>query len=264
MSQKRSKTYTVKELARVARVTVRTLHHYDEIGLLAPASRTEAGHRIYGEAELVRLHQIRTFRALGLPLQQIANLINAPDDARRDAFLAQRVKLAAHLKETEAMLGELDRAIEILEKGNDMNTVNDSTLFDGFDPAAYEDEAKERWGETDAYKESARRTKKYKKEDRDALKKEAAEIYQDIAKALADGVASDSPEGLALAERHRLHIVRWFYPCSKTMHAGLADMYLADDRFRANMDKYGEGVTKFLSAAIKATAAQEDRAEKGS
>jgi hypothetical protein len=125
-------------------------------------------------------------------------------------------------------------------------------IFDGFDPAEYEQEAKQRWGETDAYKESARRTKQYKPEDWRQMKEEYDSIMNDAAAALRSSLAADDSAVMDIAERHRLSIDRWFYPCSARMHAALADMYEADHRFAHSIDKYAPGLTPFFSAAIRA------------
>ena len=127
-------------------------------------------------------------------------------------------------------------------------------IFDGFDPAKYEQEAKQRWGHTDAYKESVRRTKRYTKEDWLKIKAEQGDVYRDAAAAMKAGKKPSDPEVMDIAERHRLAIDRWFYPCSSMMHRGLASMYETDERFAATIDKAGEGLTPFLVAAIRANA----------
>ena len=131
-------------------------------------------------------------------------------------------------------------------------------LFDGFDPSRYEEEARQRWGDTDAYEESARRTSRYTEEDWKGLKSEQERIYNDAAAAMNAGTPPQDPVAMSVAERHRLLLDRWFYPCSKAMHRGLADMYEADARFAHNIDRHGKGLTPFLAAAIRANAAHAD------
>lgn len=126
----------------------------------------------------------------------------------------------------------------------------------GSQPKAWADEARERWGDTDAYKESARRTKEYGKEQWAAIKAELEGIEARMAELLAAGAAPESQEAMALAEEARLHIHRWFYPCSPGMHAGLAEMYTADARFRAHYDDRAPGLAGFVATAIKANAAR--------
>ena len=132
--------------------------------------------------------------------------------------------------------------------------MNMKQIFDGFEPSKYEAEVEQRWGHTDAYKESLKRTKSYTPEDWKQMQAEQASIYADAFAALKAGSAPDSVETMDIAERHRLSIDRWFYPCSLAMHASLADGYEADSRFAENIDKFGAGLTPFLSVAIRANA----------
>lgn len=127
-------------------------------------------------------------------------------------------------------------------------------LFDGFDPNTYEREAEQRWGNTEAYRESKRRTASYKAEDWARYKQDDASLMAELVAALHAGKAPDDPAVMDLAEQHRMLIDRWFYACSKEMHRGLADMYASDARFAQNIDKHGVGLTPFLSAAIRANA----------
>jgi hypothetical protein len=139
-------------------------------------------------------------------------------------------------------------------EGAQGGTMDMQQLFDGFDPSQYEAEVKERWGETDAYRESAKRAKRYGKDDWRRIRDEQAAIYADAAAALQAGRAPDSAEAMDVAERHRQSIERWFYPCGPAMHANLADMWEADARFAENIDKHASGLTPFLAAAVRAPA----------
>ena len=129
-------------------------------------------------------------------------------------------------------------------------------LFDGFDPAEYEDEARERWGHTDAYKESARRTKGYTERDWERFKAESEDIGLSIAALMDEGVAPDDPRAMDQVERHRLQIDRWFYPCSHEIHANLGLMYVADPRFKATYEKIHEGMAQYVCDAIQANLAR--------
>ena len=135
-------------------------------------------------------------------------------------------------------------------------------LFNGFDPSVHEAEVEERWGGP-ALEESKQRVKRYSAEDWKRWKAENAAVYGDAAAAMRRGIEPTSPEALAIAERHRLSIDKWFYPCSRAMHAGLADMYEADERFRATIDTAGEGLTTFLAAAIRANSSLKPEAVSG-
>jgi len=129
-------------------------------------------------------------------------------------------------------------------------------LFDGFDPSQYEEEAKRRWGHTEAYEESMRRTQRFSEEDWKRLRDEQSALYAEAAALLRAGTPPDSTEAMDVAERFRLSIDRWFYPCSHEMHRNLAALYESDPRFAENMDKHGRGLTAFLTQAIRANAAR--------
>ncbi|MEJ2504169.1 MAG: MerR family transcriptional regulator [Gemmatimonadota bacterium] len=246
---------TVGEVAALAHVTVRTLHHYDAIGLLRPTDRSGAGYRLYDDGDLARLHQVLLFRELGLPLDTIRGLLDAPAADRRRVLLEQRTALEARRRRTDAVIRAVDRAIDALETGDTMSETTMFEGFDAFDHAEYADEAEERWGGTDAYRESARRTKSYGKAEWSAIKAEADDLMERFAALMATGAGATGPEARALAEEHRRHIDRWFYPCPPRMHAGLADMYQADARFAGSFEKHGAGMAAFVSDAIRANAA---------
>ena len=129
-------------------------------------------------------------------------------------------------------------------------------LFGGFDPSRYEDEARQQWGKSEAFAESEKRTRRYTPDDWKALAAEQAAVYNDAYSALQAGQRPSDEAVMAIAERHRLSIDRWFYPCSHSMHSGLASMYESDDRFRQSIDKHGQGLTSFLAEAIRANTAR--------
>jgi DNA-binding transcriptional MerR regulator len=246
--------YQVKELAKLAGVSVRALHHYDSIGLLAPADRTDAGYRLYNGADLLRLQQILINRELGFSLETIRRRLDDPLFDHRQALLRQREELAARAERTRQMIHAVDAALSALQEES---TMDPKEIFGGFDPTPYEDEVKGRWGDTNAYRESARRTQGYSAEDWARYKSESDAIMKEAAAAMRAGKQPDDVEAVAIAERHRLSIDQWFYPCSPQMHAGLADMYESDGRFAANIDTCGEGLTPWWSAAIRANARQQ-------
>lgn len=252
----RSRTYQVKDVARLTRVSVRTLHHYDAIGLLVPSGRTAAGYRLYTDTDLLRLQQILIGRELGLPLEEIRQSLDDPRFDRKAALLDQRQRLRDRAQQAEAMIRAIDAALAALDGSATTGDISMADLFDGFDPSLYEEEARQRWDKTAAFAESEKRTTGYTPNDWKALKAEQAAVYDAAVAALKAGKATTSVEAMDIAERHRLSIDRWFYPCSHTMHQGLASMYESDDRFRQSIDRYGEGLTTFLAEAIRANAAR--------
>jgi len=247
------KNYQVKELARLAKVTVRTLHHYDNIGLLEPSGRTRAGYRLYEDKDLLRLQQILICRELGMPLEQIRRTLDDPTFDQKAALLHQRDQLVQQARETQAMIRSVEAALATIRGDIEMNAEN---LYDGFDPEEHKDEAQKRWGETDAYRESARRTKKYTPKDWEGIRAADQANVRELATKLAEGTSPEDDEVLELAEQHRLHIDRWFYPCSHSMHAQLAELYVSDSKFTAAYDQHGEGLAAFIAAAIRANTAK--------
>jgi len=260
----RGRSYQVKDVAEIAGISVRTLHHYDEIGLLAPSARSDSGYRLYSDDDLLRLQQIMVNRELGLPLEEIRRLLDDPGFDRRQALVAQRAELTKRARQTDAMLRAVDAALARLdapdgveeEKGQ---TMDDAALFQGFDPSKYEAEAEQRWGGTEAFRESKRRTRKYTTADWQRITAEQAAIYADAFQALQAGKPPDDPQAMDAAERHRLSIDRWFYPCGHEMHRRLASLYEQDGRFAANIDKFGAGLTPFLAEAIRRNASRHGR-----
>jgi MerR family transcriptional regulator, thiopeptide resistance regulator len=245
------RTYTVGELADLAHVTIRTLHHYDAIGLLSPSERTASGYRLYRHDDLEQLQQILLFRELDFPLDAIGRLLLDPNFDRRAALVAQRDQLAGRARRMAAILAAIDTALDALSKGTTMTDTDMFEVFGDFDPTAYEAEVKERWGDTDAYAMSTRRASRYTKDDWKEIKAESQAIGAGLGAALASGLEPGDPAVQALVERHRLQIDQRFYPCSKEMHATLGDMYVADPRFAATYEKIQTGLARFVRDAIR-------------
>jgi DNA-binding transcriptional MerR regulator len=243
---------TVGEVARLAGLTVRTLHHYDEIGLLVPAKRTTAGYRLYRRGEVERLQEVLFFRELGFGLEAIKEIVNRPGYHRISALLRQRELLEAKAERLLEMIDAVDAVVESEGQGMAMNNEEMLEVFSGFDPSEHEAEARERWGETDAYQESARRTATYTKQDWEEMGREADEINAAFLALMEAGTPAGSTEATALAERHRSHISKWFYECTPEIHSNLGAMYVADSRFTENIDKAGEGLARYVSEAIAA------------
>lgn len=245
--------YKVGTVAQIAKVTIRALHHYDEIGLLTPSGRSGAGYRLYTHADIERLQQIRFHRELGMPLDRIRDILDAPSFESRAALLEHRKHLTTRLHETEALVATIDRMLDTHQGGKTMNAKD---MFDGFEPDQYEPEAKAAWGNTPSWKEAQRRTKSYGPEQWSTIKAEEKAIVQSLAANQAAGDATDSDVAMESAEAHRLHLDRWYYPCSPQMHAGLAEMYTSDPRFAKHFNDYGDGLAAYVAEAIRANAAR--------
>src|SRR4051794_8990724 len=246
----------VGEVAVLAGVTVRTLHHYDRIGLLSPSERTPAGYRRYTPSDLDRLHQVLVYRALGFPLEEIATLLDDPDADPVAHLRRQLTLLRERLDRTQAMVAAVEKEMEAHTMGISLTPEERFEVFGEHDPAQYDAEVEERWGETDAYQESQRKTASYTKDDWLRIKAEGEDIERRFASALAAGVAADSGQAMDLAEEHRQQISRNFYDCSPEMHAGLGRMYVEDERFTAHYEQVAPGLARYVSTAVQANAAR--------
>jgi len=248
-------SYTVGKVARLAGVTVRTLHHYDEIGLLSPSDRSSTGYRRYDDADLERLQQIMYYRELGFPLEEIAEIINDPAADPASHLRRQHELLSERVAKLQKMINAIEFAMEADKVGINLTPEERFEVFGDFNPDDYAEEVQERWGDTDAYRESARRVSRYTKADWQAIKAQSEDWGRRIVAVMESGAAPDSSEAMELAEEHRQQISQWYYECSYEIQTGLAEMYLADERFMATYEAIKPGLTVFLRDAILANAA---------
>ncbi|MEU7589086.1 MerR family transcriptional regulator [Micromonospora sp. NPDC049230] len=246
--------YTVGQVAKVARVTVRTLHHYDEIGLLSPSGRTPAGYRRYDDADLQRLQLVLYYRELGFPLEEITAIIDDPAADPAAHLRRQHELLTGRVKRLQEMVTAIEFAMEASKMNIQLTPEERFEVFGDVDPEQYEAEVEQRWGDTEAYRESNRRVARYTKADWLRNKAENEDWGRRIVAVFGSGVPADSPEAMDLAEEHRQLISRWFYECPYEMHTGLADMYLADERFTAYYENMAPGLAVYLNEAIHANA----------
>jgi len=246
-------SYTVGQLAALAHVTVRALHHYDEIGLLTPTGRTDAGYRRYSERDVERLQQVLFYRELGFPLDRIAALLDGETDPAAH-LRTQRRLLTERIARLQAMISAIDQTMEANEMGLRLKPEERFEVFGDFVPEDHEAEARARWGSSPAFDESQRRAAQYSKDDWLQLKKEAGDIVEGLAAAMGAGVSADNVEAMDLAERHRQHITRWFYNCSYEIHRGLGEMYVTDPRFTTHYDAAAPGLAVYVRDAILANA----------
>ena len=237
---------------------MRTLHHYDEVGLLRPSGRSAAGYRVYGDDDLVRLQHILGYRELGFALDAIAGILDDPELDPVDHLRQQHALVMDRIGRLQQQLAAIEKALEARQMGILLNPEEMFEVFGDFDPAEHEAEAQERWGDTDAYRESRRRTSSYGKADWLQIKAESEEVVARLLRAMQEGLAPTSTEAMDAAEAHRAGISRWFYDCDYAMHRGLADMYVADPRFTAHYDDKAPGLAAYVHDAVHANA---DRAD---
>jgi DNA-binding transcriptional MerR regulator len=245
---------TVSELARLSGVTIRTLHHYDEVGLLTPTARSTSGYRLYDEDDVERLAQIVAYRASGMPLSHIGEVLDA-EPGERSAHLRRQIALLDERRDlVERQRAVLVKALEAMAMSMNLDPEEIFEVFGDDDPRQYAEEAAERWGDTDAYAESWRRTSSYTKDDWKQAQSEAEAVVEEFMRCKGEGLPADSTRAKAAAERHRQNITQWYYDCTYEMQVGLAEMYLADPRFMAYYEKRMPGLTQYVHDAILANA----------
>lgn len=239
--------YTVKQLAELSGITVRTLHHYDEIGLLKPAFVARNGYRYYEEAELVRLQQILFFRELSLPLEDIKRIMSQPDLDIVAILRDQRRLMQLKRSRLNGLIKAIERTITNMM--NDKKTP-DEELYDAFkddDIRAYQDEAKERWGNTEAYKESMAKVHTMTKKEMEKLKEDGRAFTKRLAESMDKGIYDAEVQAL-IAKHHEG--INFFYACGYDMYRGLGRMYVDDPRFTAYYDGFRPGLAVFMRDAI--------------
>ena len=233
---------TVKEVVEITGVSVRTLHHYDAIGLLKPAAVTDAGYRLYDDTALERLQSILLFRQLQFPLKEIKEILDAPDFDSR-AALEQQIEL---LRLQKAHLEELIEFAQKLQKGE--NTM-DFKAFDTSKIDTYAAEAKAKWGKTDAYKEFEKKTAGQSAEQQQKTADALMDIFAEIGG--IRHLAPESAEAQALVKKLQDFITANYYTCTKQILRGLGMMYIAGDSMTENIDRAGgEGTAEFAHRAI--------------
>ncbi|WP_276357967.1 MerR family transcriptional regulator [Cohnella caldifontis] len=243
----------VKEISELAGVSVRTLHHYDEIGLLTPSSVTPAGYRLYSGEDLERLQQILFFKEIGFSLQEIKEILDSPGFDRGQALKAHRGLLLEKRARLDRMLETVERTIRSIEGGSPMA---DKELFEGFDmnaikehQAKYAEEARQTYG-TKVVEETERRVGSYSEEKWKEMHAQTGAIYVRIASRMPYG-PEDAEAQEAVGEWHRF-INDHYYDCTLEIFRGLGDMYVADGRFTANIDKHAPGLARFMKEAMHA------------
>lgn len=244
--------YKIKEVADMAGISVRMLHHYDKIGLLKPESVSAAGYRLYSDENLDRLQQILFFKELNFPLQEIKIILGSPNFNKKEALETHRQLLLEKKVRLEKIIQSVDKTISSIEGGIKMNKKEVLGAFDMTEieehQKKYSEEVKNKYGNTSAYKESNEKTSKYTKEDWSNIMKGWDEIYKKLANLMDKN--PDDKEVQESVHQFREHISKNFYDCTPEIFRGLGELYINDERFTANIDKYKVGLSKFLREAI--------------
>jgi DNA-binding transcriptional MerR regulator len=242
-------SFTINKLAKLAGVSVRTLHYYDAIGLLKPSRVGENSYRYYEEADLSRLQQILFFRELDFPLEKIKEIMHAQSYSPLEALEEQKQLLEIKKKHVEGLLATITQTIRSMKGGESMSNDDKFSAFNDPTYQQHKDEAEKRWGLTDAYKQSMERVGKMTKADLEAIKAEQEDYTQKLAMLFTRGAAVDSVEVQDQVDRHYKQMCR-FYDPSYEMYKGLGQMYVQDPRFTATYDAYVHGLAVFLRDAM--------------
>jgi len=242
---------TVKEVSELTGVSIRTLHHYDEIGLLKPTQVTEAGYRLYDDQALEKLHTILLFRELEFPLREIRTIMESPSFDPTEA-LDQQIEL---LQKQYTHIGRLIAlACEIQKRGK---SAMGFEAFDKSEIEQYKQEARERWGGTEAYQEYVMKQMRLTPDESRRQGEEVIDFLKDIGQ--MRHLSVESAEVQQKVKELQALFTRNFYNCTNQILSALGEMYVDNNRFRRNIDKEcGEGAAEFLRDAIRVYCASEE------
>ena len=240
---------TVNEVSKMTGVSIRTLHYYDQIGLLSPTSITEAGYRLYDDTALERLQHIMLFRELQFPLKDIGDILNASNFDRNKA-LEQQIQLLTLKKEHIENLITFARGIRGIGVKNMKNM--DFSAFDVKKLDEYAAQAKAAWGQTEAYKEFEEKEKGRTKEQSDQIAEGTMALFTEFGLLMKEGKTADSDEAQAQVKKLQDYITEHFYACTKEILRSLGKMYSGGGSMTDNINKYaGEGTAEFTAEAIR-------------
>lgn len=245
-------TFTVGEVAAMAGVTVRTLHHYEEVGLVVP-SRSPSGYRHYDESHIDRLTRALYYRELGLPLPEITSILDDPATDTAAHLRRHRDLVRRRLARLTEVLASIEKELEAHRMGTRLSAEEKLEIFgEGYDPA-WETEAEERWGGTAAWRAGQQSAAALSKEDWMRVKADGDALMARFAEAFDAGVAATTPQAMDLAEQHR-RSVEAFYPCSHEQHRCIAQTYVSDPRLLATYDAIAPGLAQWVHDAVQANA----------
>ena len=237
----------IKEFAELTGVSVRTLHYYDEINLLKPSYVDEQnGYRFYDENSLERMQEILFYRELDFSLKSIAEILASPNYDKQQALAEQKRLLTLKKDRLERLIAALEQA----EKGEITMSAFDNSEYETA-RQQYEAEAKQRWGDTDAYKESRAKTADYSKDKWNDVLGGLNGVFAEFAACRNGGDSADSETAQRLVKKLQEYITANFYHCTDDILAGLGQMYVCDERFKNNIDQNDEGTAEFVCEAIK-------------
>lgn len=244
---------TVGAVAALVGVSVRTLHHWDRIGLAPASGRTWSDYRLYDDDDIARIHRVLVYRELGFPLSQIGALFDDPH-VDEDAHLTrQRELLVSRITHLQEMVSAVDRLKEANAVNTPLTPEDRAEIFGTDWKESWQSEAEERWGATPQWEQSQQRSASMSKEDWKQFKASTDALNADLAAAKRAGVDPASPEAAALVARHR-ESISVFYDCTRSMQVLLVRMYRQDPRFAEAYDSLEPDLTDWIGAAVEADA----------
>lgn len=244
---------TVGQVASLVGISVRTLHHWDEVALVRPSGRTHGDYRVYDAADVARINRVLVYRELGMSLAEIGRVLDDPEVDEREQLLRQRTLLTTRIARLQEMVSAVDQMVEGHDMGQQLSPQEQAEIFGTDWKPEYAEEAEQRWGDTPQWEQSQARASSMTREQWEQVKADVDALEADLAAAKRSGVDPVSNEAAELVERHRRSIDR-FYDCSTSMQVCLTRMYLEDARFTEHYEQLAPGLTAWLADAVAATA----------
>ncbi|MBP2471262.1 DNA-binding transcriptional MerR regulator [Crossiella equi] len=251
-------SHTVGQVSRFAGVTVRTLHHYDEIGLLCPSGRSPAGYRRYGQEDLDRLQRILFYRELGFPLDEISTLLDDPDVDPREHLRRQHALLSERIDRLQQMVKAVEATMEAQAMGTSLTPEEQFEVFGTWRPEpGYAERAQAKWGHTEHWRQGTEVTAGMTKDDWVEDQRRVQEWVTRLEALLDRGATPSDPAAAELAEEH-LGMLRRFFPATYAIQAGIADSYVSDPEqfaFLVRPERQRPGMAEFIRDMVHANAA---------
>ncbi|MCX4744074.1 MerR family transcriptional regulator [Kitasatospora sp. NBC_01287] len=244
---------TVGRVAALVGVSVKTLHHWDGIGLVRPSERTRAGYRVYSGEDVARIHRVLVYREIGFPLAEIGRILDDPAAGARDHLRRQRSQLAERISRLQHMLGAVDRMMAASNGGMRLTPEQQVEIFGADWQPAWVEEAQERWGDSAQWAQYAERAAEMEPQDWAEAAAATDALNADLAAACRAGLAPGSAAANALAERHRASVSRYF-DCTHAMHVCQGRMFVEDPRFAEHYDAVAPGLARWLREVVFANA----------
>lgn len=238
--------YSIKELADLAGTTTRTLRYYDQLGLLDPARIGENGYRYYDRGNLLTLQQILFFRELDVPLKEIRFLLGRPDFQLRQSLINHQREIQKRISRYQELLNTIAKTLVDLEGEHKMA---EKEYFSGFNETKYQEEARERWGDTPQFQESQRKWSSYSEVEKTRIKELGGDITRRMVSENPQASPNDADVQAAVGDYYH-YLNQYFYRCDVEFLRNLADMWVEDPRFAVNYERIREGGAEFVRQAV--------------